>query len=69
MDLVNILARILDSERHFNGSADLMTTVDQGYPGYGLGFWMSEVRIVDLKVSAEISLSPFYVRDVTQWRK
>ena len=28
MDLVNILARILDSERHFNGSADLIITVD-----------------------------------------
>ena len=28
-DLVNILARILDSERNFNGSADLMITADR----------------------------------------
>ena len=29
--MVNILARILDSERNFNGSADPMITVDRGF--------------------------------------
>ena len=72
MDLVNILAQILDSERNFNGSADLMITVDHGFiqvmdPDFG--FWLTEVQIVDLNVPVEILLSPFYLRDVTQWRK
>ena len=72
MDLVNILAQILDSEQNFNGSADLMITGDHGFiqvmdPHFG--FWLSEVQIVDLNVPVEILLSPFYVRDVTQWRK
>ena len=31
MDLVNILARILDSERNFNGTADPMITADRGF--------------------------------------
>ena len=57
MDLVNILARILDSEKNFNGSVDLMITVDHGFiqvmdPDFG--FWLSEVRIMDLNVRAEI---------------
>ena len=30
-DLVNILARILDSERNFSGSADPMITADRGF--------------------------------------
>ena len=30
-DLVNILARSLDSERNFNGSADPMITADRGF--------------------------------------
>ena len=72
MDLVNILAQILDSERNFNRSVDLMITVDHGFiqvmdPDFG--FWLSEVQIVDLNVPMEILLSPFYVQDVTQWRK
>ena len=29
--MVNILARILDSERNFNGSADPMITADRGF--------------------------------------
>ena len=42
-DLVNILARILDSERNFNGSADPMTTADRGFIqflGSDFGFWL-----------------------------
>ena len=72
MDLVNILAQILDSERNFNRSVDLMITVDHGFiqiMGPDFGFWLSEVQIVDLNVPMEILLSPFYVQDVTQWRK
>ena len=32
---MNILARILDSERNFNGSADPMITADRGF----IRFW------------------------------
>ena len=42
-DLVNILARILDSERNFNGSADPMITADRGFihiMGPDFGFWL-----------------------------
>ena len=42
-DLVNILARILDSERNFNGSADPMITADHGFIqflGPDFGFWL-----------------------------
>ena len=42
-DLINILARILDSERNFNGSADPMITADRGFIqfwGSDLGFWL-----------------------------
>ena len=42
-DLVNILARILDSERNFNGSADPMITADRGFIqflGPDFGFWL-----------------------------
>ena len=41
--MVNILARILDSERNFNGSADPMTTADRGFIqflGLDFGFWL-----------------------------
>ena len=34
-----------------------------------LDFGRYEVRIVDLNVPPEISLSLFYVPDATQWRK
>ena len=43
MDLVDILARILDSERNFNGSADPMTTMDCGFIKFlspDFGFWL-----------------------------
>ena len=42
-DLVNILARILDSEQNFNGSADPMITGDRGFIqfwGPDFGFWL-----------------------------
>ena len=41
--MVNILARILDSERNFNGSADPMITADRGFIqfwGADFGFWL-----------------------------
>ena len=48
-DFVDILARILDSERNFNGSADPMTAADRGFIkflGPDFGFWLlgSSVR-------------------------
>ena len=48
-DLVNILARILDSERNFNRSADPMITVDRGFIqflGIDFGFWILVFRKV-----------------------
>ena len=42
-DLVNILARILDSELNFNGSADPIITADRGFIqfwGPGFGLWL-----------------------------
>ena len=42
-DLVNILARILDSEQNFNGSVDPMITADRGFIqfwGPDFGFWL-----------------------------
>ena len=41
--MVNILARILDSERNFNGSADPMISADRGFiqfSGPDSGFWL-----------------------------
>ena len=41
--MVNILARIVDSERNFNGSADPMITADRGFIqilGPDFGFWL-----------------------------
>ena len=41
--MVNILARILDSERNFSGSADSMITADRGFIqflGSDFGFWL-----------------------------
>ena len=41
--MVNILARIVDSERNFNGSADPMITADRGFiqiMGPDFGFWL-----------------------------
>ena len=41
--MVNILARILDSERNFSGSADPMIPADRGFIqflGPDFGFWL-----------------------------
>ena len=41
--MVNILTRILDSERNFKGFADLMITADRGFIqflGPDFGFWL-----------------------------
>ena len=41
--MVNILARILDLERNFNGSADRMITADRGFiqfMGPDFEFWL-----------------------------
>ena len=41
--MVKILARILDSEQNFNGSADPMITADRGFIqfwGPDFGFWL-----------------------------
>ena len=41
--MVNILARILDSERNFSGSADPIITADRGFIqfwGPDFGFWL-----------------------------
>ena len=43
MDLVNVQAGILDSERNFNGSADPMITAARGFIqilGPDFGFWL-----------------------------
>ena len=62
--MVNILARIVDSERNFNGSADPMITADRGFiqtRAWILDFGCLEVRIVDLNVAPESSLSLSHV--------
>ena len=54
----------MDSERNFNGSADPMITADRGFIqilGPDFGFCFLEVRIVDLDVALESSLSLSYV--------
>ena len=50
----------MDSERNFNGSADPMITADRGFIQI-LDFACLEVRIVDLNVALESSLSLSYV--------
>ena len=47
--MVNILARIVDSERNFNGSADPMITADRGFiqilgPDFGFCLFGSSDR-------------------------
>ena len=70
--MVYILARIVDSERTFNGSADPMITADRGFiqiMGPDFGFWLfgssdrgSQRRPGKLTFS-------ILCTDVTQWRK
>ena len=61
-DLVNILARIVDSERNFNGSADPMITRDRGFIQIMGSDRGSQRRPGKLTFS-------FLCADVTQWRK
>ena len=51
----------MDSERNFNGSADPVITADRGLWARILDFGCLEVRIVDLNVAPESSLSLSYV--------
>ena len=70
--MVYILARIVDSEGTFNGSADSMITADRGFiqiMGPDFGFWLfgssdrgSQRRPGKLTFS-------FLCTYVTQWRK
>ena len=63
-DFVNVLARIVDSEQNFNGSADPMITAGRGFIqiiGPDFGFRLFGIRIVNLNVSPESSLSLSYV--------
>ena len=64
--MVNILARILDLERNFNGSADPMITMDRDFvqlitflcPDFG--FWLLGSSDSGSRVPPEISLALFY---------
>ena len=65
--MVNILARILDSERNYNGSADPMITADRGFIqflGPDFGFWLlgssDRPGIVDLNAPPEILCAGCY---------
>ena len=62
MDLVNIVARILDSEPNFNGSADPMIQRIADLSRFGARILDSscyEVRIVDLNVPQNLHFVPF----------
>ena len=72
MDLVNILARIVDSERNFNGSAGHMTTEDRGFiqiMGPDFGFWLFGDLDRGPKRSRRNLTFSLLCADVTQWRK
>ena len=61
--MVNILARILDLERNFNGSADPMITVDRDFVQFlcpDFGFWLLGSSDSGSRVPPEISLALFY---------
>ena len=71
-DLVNILARIVDSKRNFNGSADPMITVDRGFiqilgPDFEFCLFGSSDRGSQRR-PGKLTFS-FFRADVTQWRK
>ena len=70
--MVNILARIVDSERNFNGSADPMITADRGFiqilgPDFGFCLFGSSDRGSQRR-PGKLTVS-FLSADVTQWRK
>ena len=71
---INILARILDLERNFNGSAGSYDySESRFYPVFGSGFWILVFRKFGSWISTFPRTSPalslFYVSDVTRWRK
>ena len=60
--MVNILARIVDSERNFNGSADPMITADRGFiqtlgPDFGFCLFGSSDRGSQRALESSLSLS------------
>ena len=70
--MVNILARIVDSERNFNGSADPMIAADRGFiqilgPDFGFCLFGSSDRGSQRR-PGKLTFS-FFRADVTQWRK
>ena len=74
--MVSILARILDSERNFSGSADPMITADRGFIqflGPDFGFWLlgrsDRSDRGSQRSLGNLTFSLLYVQDVTQWRK
>ena len=70
--MVDILARIVDSERNFNGSADPMITADRGFiqiMGLDFGFWLfGSPDRGSRRRPGKLTFS-FSCADVTQWRK
>ena len=70
--MVNILARIVDSERNFNGSADPMITADRDFiqilgPDFGFCLFGSSDRGSQRR-PGKLTFS-FLRADVTQWTK
>ena len=70
--MVNILARIVDSERNFNGSADPMITADRGFiqilgSDFGFCLFGSSDRGSQRR-PGKLTFS-FLRAVVTQWRK
>ena len=69
MDLVYILARFLDSEQNFNGSADPMITADRGFIQFldpDFGFWWLGRSDRGSQRSPGNFFFLFFVPDVTQ---
>jgi len=69
MDLVNIIARTLDSEWNLWFLWSQRMTVLSRFWAQILNFGCKEVQIVNLNIPSEISFCLFYVPDVTRWRK
>ena len=70
--MVNILVRIVDSERNFNGSADPMITADRGFIqilGPDFGFWLFGRADRGSQRSRGNLTFSFLCADTTQWRK
>ena len=70
--MVNILARIVDSEQNFNGSADPMITAERGFiqilgPEFGFCLFGSSDRGSQRRLG-KLTFS-FLRADIMQWRK